>query len=430
MGEKKYRFSIRKKMVLGICAVAAVTYATTAVFIFYLSGVLEGLLGLSENVFIILTLILGVIWCGILGFFGAGVITRPLNELEASAVRVAAGDINENVNVPRSDDEIRALAKAYNEMIDNLRYMVRDINDNFSKTNEKALAIREASGSAADQSENISRTVEEISSGAEHSANVMQKTAESMGDVTQIASNVAVNARSANELSKEMVSVLDSSKQIIQSLVTGIQRLVEENEKSLLAVERLENHANKVGEIISLVGDISSQTNLLALNASIEAARAGEHGRGFAVVADEVRKLADESAGAVQAISRLVNDIQEEVSHVSGQITNQVNAAKKEAEKGADTDGAISQVSHSVNEAAASVEEILQLVEKQMVRIEETSGETQDVAAIAEQTSAGALEVSSSVQQQTAVMQEITASVDMLLKQADSLKKTINKFAV
>jgi methyl-accepting chemotaxis protein len=87
-----------------------------------------------------------------------------------------------------------------------------------------------------------------------------------------------------------MVSSLTESKKEYDSLITGIQKLAQENEGSMTAVRRLEEQANEISMIVSLVGDISGQTNLLALNASIEAARAGEHGKGFAVVADEVRK--------------------------------------------------------------------------------------------------------------------------------------------
>ena len=79
------------------------------------------------------------------------------------------------------------------------------------------------------------------------------------------------------------------------------------------AMAGVENSAEQIGKIISVIEDIAFQTNLLALNAGIEAARAGDAGRGFAVVATEVRALAQRSAGAANEIKDLVSDAK---SHV------------------------------------------------------------------------------------------------------------------
>lgn len=426
--KKKYKFSIRKKMVVGISAVAAITYATSAFFIFYLSEVLGSEFGVNEDIFTVITLVLGVFWCAVLGFVAAGVITKPLTKLEEASRKVANGDIRVDVEVTKSDDEIRALGLAYQEMVQNLRNMVSDIGTNFELTNEKVNEIKLASSDAANQAENVGRTVDEIAVGAENSANAIQKTAESMEDVSQIADQVQERANSSKQLSIQMVETLKESKQIIHSLVSGINQLANDNQNSLTAVSRLESHAKKVGEIISLVGDIAEQTNLLALNASIEAARAGEQGRGFAVVADEVRKLADESSKAVQGISQLIRNIQDEVSNVVSQISKQVQVANKEALKGTETNDAIADMTKSVNEVANAVQDITELINRQLDAIRITTKESQEVAAIAEETSAGTIEVSSSIQEQTAVMEEIAASAEILANQAKELQRTIGRF--
>ncbi|RNA68077.1 methyl-accepting chemotaxis protein [Alteribacter keqinensis] len=417
-------------MVLGICSVAVITYATSAFFIFFLSDYLGGLLGVNENIFTVITLVLGVMWCGVLGFIGATVIAKPLHRLEKAAGKVASGDISEHVEVPKSDDELRGLALAYNNMVDNLRSMVQDIDRNFMSTNERVAEINGASLAAAEQADNISRTVDEISQGAENSAASIQETAESVEDVMQIATQVQNHAQTSNRLSEDMVETLAESKEVITSLVEGIQQLAKDNETSLTAVHRLEKNAKKVEEIISLVGDIAGQTNLLALNASIEAARAGEQGRGFAVVAEEVRKLADESGKAVQGISSLIKSIQSEVTNVVGQITDQVQVAKKEADKGSATNEAIADMGESVTEVAKSVAEISILVEKQMKSVEASASQSEEVAAIAQETSAGAVEVSSATQEQSAVMEEIAAASEILSEEAGNLKKVIQKFHV
>src|SRR5258707_672766 len=75
-------------------------------------------------------------------------------------------------------------------------------------------------------------------------------------------------------------------------------------------VRSLAAAAEKIGDVLRLIGAIASQTNLLALNATIEAARAGEAGRGFAVVASEVKELASQTAKATEEIAGQVTAIQ------------------------------------------------------------------------------------------------------------------------
>ncbi|SDZ45517.1 methyl-accepting chemotaxis protein [Evansella caseinilytica] len=417
-------------MVLGICGVASITYAVSAIFIFYLSDFVGDSLGVNEDLFILITLILGVVWCGIFGFVGATMIIKPIVALEKAAKKIATGNLKENVHVPKSRDELQALAIVFNQMIERLRGMVNDINTNFEQTNMNVVEIKAASDTAAGQAELISRNIEEIAKGAEESACAVQNTAASMDGVTQIASRVQANAEKSNRQSDEMLMILSESKDVIQSLVTGIQKLAANNETSLSRVHQLELHARKIGEILSLVAEISEQTNLLALNASIEAARAGEHGKGFAVVADEVRKLADESRRAVQGIAELITNIQTEVKNVVEQITYQVEIAKTEAEKGEKTNAAMMKISGSVDDVVVSIREILQLVEEQMQTIEATAKESQEVAAIAEETSAGAQEVSSAIEEQTAIMEQIASAGEVLSRCASDLQKTIARFSV
>src|SRR6185312_6510399 len=118
---------------------------------------------------------------------------------------------------------------------------------------------------------------------------------------------------------------------------------------SLGTIRQLDENAQKIGEIVQLVGNIAAQTNLLALNASIEAARAGEHGAGFAVVAEEVRVLADESARAVQGISGLVATIQTDVTKVVQEIEEQVHTAALEADRANETSGNIESMVDKIN---------------------------------------------------------------------------------
>ncbi|WP_412890075.1 methyl-accepting chemotaxis protein [Bacillus sp. 1P06AnD] len=315
-------------------------------------------------------------------------------------------------------------------MLHNLREMVQSIEQNFTQTNEKVMTISEESAVAAEQADSISKTIQEISAGADNSAVSIQNTAESVEDITAIAKTVQVKARTSADTSAMMVKELNRSKEVIHSLISGIHDLARENQQSLSAVKRLEENANEVEQIIQLVGDIAAQTNLLALNASIEAARAGEHGKGFAVVAEEVRLLADQSAKAVQGISTLIQNIQNDVKGVVGQISCQVESADREAEKGNETNIIIEKMTGTVHKVAEEVIDITALVDRQMESIEQTSTQSQDVAAIAEQTSAAAEEVAVSAQEQARVIDNVEQLTVILQEQADKLKNTITRFLV
>nr|WP_240376171.1 methyl-accepting chemotaxis protein [Bacillus piscicola] len=426
--KQTYRFSIRKKLVLGISAVTIITYGTSAFFIFVLADMIPESWGISSDVFIIATLLLGWIWSGILAFVSAPLITKPLRRLEAAARQAAGGDIHEDVKMTASDDELRGLGLAYNGMLENLRAMVKDIENNFQETSSKVAAITTSSDEAADHAASISATVDEIASGAEQSAIAIQNTAESMEDVTRIATEVQTKANDSKSSAGEMVSTLDESKNVIQSLVDGMKQMERDNQESLSAIESLDMQAKKIGEIISMVGDIAEQTNLLALNASIEAARAGEQGRGFEVVAQEVRKLADESSKAVEEVRKLIQTIQSEVQNAVQKIENQAEAASRESVKGTETSSALSAMETSVQTVANAVNDISMLIDRQMEAFEKTSNDSQEVAAIAQETSAGAMEVTSAAKTQSDVIQACAETAHDLSKQAERLKVTIEKF--
>ena len=421
-----YKFSLRKQMALFITVVAIITYSMSAIFIYLLYPVFFE--NFNQMGFTIITLSAGVIWSSVIAFLAAGFITKPLQKLERVALKAANGDIREDAEISKIDDEIRSLGIAFNHMLFNLRNMVLNIDENFKETNKKVNTISAASSKAAEQADGISRTIREIALGADTSAVSIQNTAESVEEISVLARDVQERARSSEQVSIEMVTELIKSKDVIRSLTAGIQKLAEDNEDSLVAVQRLAENAKKVEQIIQLVGNIAAQTSLLALNASIEAARAGDHGKGFAVVAEEVRLLADESANAVQGISELIQNIQQDVQSVVTKISDQVKIANKEAEKGKETNFIIEEMTKTVHEVAEAVQEITSLVDQQMKRVEDTSMLSQEVAAIAEETSAGAGEVSAATVEQTDVMENVEKLAMDLQKQADQLKQTITRF--
>lgn len=424
--QKKNSFSLRKKLVLFVSILAVVTYSTSFFFIEFLQP--NFFPNFSRQWFEIITYLMGVMWSGILAAVFSGIIAKPLQKLEAVATKVAEGKIGQDVEVPKSDDEIRSVAIAFQQMVGNLREMVEKIGDNFQSTNQTIIQLSDEMTIATNKAEGISHTVGQISNGAEASATAVYETVQAIEDVRELATEVNARAEQSAQQTKDILHNLNTTTTVIRSLVEGIQKIAVDNEKSLTSIKELERNAEQVERIIELVGDIASQTNLLALNASIEAARAGEHGKGFAVVAEEVRSLADESANAVKGIESLIQEMQNNVQTVVRQMTNQVTFATKEAERVSETTTAVANMSTSVQDMASAVVAISSLIEQQMRNIEMTARQSQEVAAIAEQTSAGAQEVSNAAIEQAQSIDQVQQLAVSLKQQSEELHTLIQQF--
>lgn len=422
----KKQFGLRLKLVLFVGILALITYSISFIFIEYLQPTFFP--EIDRKLFEIFTYLSGIAWSCILAGIFSVILIKPLQKLENSASRVAEGKIGQDVEMPKTNDEIRSVAEAFQQMVLNLRGMVESIDNNFQQTNQSIIQLSDEAAVATKKAENIASTVKHISSGAETSATAVQDTAEAIEDVRALATEVNSRAEASATQSKEILHNLTTTTKAIETLVNSIQQIAAGNTEALESIRLLEENAGQVERIISLVGDIAAQTNLLALNASIEAARAGEHGKGFAVVAEEVRSLADESAKAVQGITSLIQSMQQNVEIVVKQMNQQVTFATKEAARVSETTTAVEGMSSSVHEMATAIVEISTLIEQQMHNIETTARQSQEVAAIAQETSAGAQEVRSAAEEQAYAIEQVEKLAEGLKKQSEELHKMIQQF--
>lgn len=426
MNSEKKSFNLRRKLVLFVGVLAFITYSFSYLFIEYIQPMFFD--STSTKVFQLITYALGIIWSCVLASIFSLIIVRPLQRLERSANQVAEGKIGKDVDMPKTNDEIRAVGEAFQSMVINLRKMVNGIEENYQTTDKTIVKLSDQSATVTKNAEQITSNIGNISTGAESSATAIQETAEAMEEVRGLATEVNDKALHSANRSKEILSNLSHTTQAIQGIVNSIQKIAKDNENALGNIQELEKNAEQIERIIGLVGDIAGQTNLLALNASIEAARAGEHGKGFAVVAEEVRGLADESAKAVKGITTLIQTMQQNVAVVVKQMNEQVAFAVNESSRVSETTAAVEGMTSSVYEMADNVVVISQLIEQQMKNIEHTSRQSQEVAAIAEQTSASAQEVTAASAQQGYAIKQVELLANDLKQQSAQLYKMIQQF--
>lgn len=424
--ESRVKFGLRKKLIVFVVALAIVTYSISFLFIEYVQPMFFP--ETNRKVFEIVTYALGIIWSGILAGFLGIILVRPLQQLEEVANAAARGEIGRDIDIPKTNDEMESLAKAFQTMLVNLRSMVARIEDNFEATNTSMQKLSSGTQQATAQTDAIAKTISDISIGAEQSSNAVQFTANSLENVRDITNSVSDYVDVSQSTSKLMVKELTAATEQINLLVDGVQNMVDNNRQSLEEILQLEKNATEIEHIIQFVSSIADQTNLLALNASIEAARAGEHGKGFAVVAEEVRKLADGSSEAAHNITDLIHKMQGDVKTVVASMHEQVTTTEKEVARVAATTEAVDGMTTMIHEVAKSVTEISHLADEQRNMLEQTAAQSQEVAAIAKQTSVGTQDVQQATEKQVKAIDDMNRLMEDVNYQTRELYEVIAKF--
>ncbi|WP_420410596.1 methyl-accepting chemotaxis protein [Hoeflea sp.] len=204
--------------------------------------------------------------------------------LGTALAQLAGGDLSVRVD-PDAIEAHRQTAEHFNDAVSAMETLVN------------------TSSSRLEQAETLARRMaddlEAVRVEIERQGNAL---GERHSDLGEVASRIRASAETA----RQAESLIARAR---QSAEDG-DRVVED---AIDAMAGVEQSAEQIGKIISVIDEIAFQTNLLALNAGIEAARAGDAGRGFAVVATEVRALAQRSAGAANEIKGLVTEAKTQV---------------------------------------------------------------------------------------------------------------------
>jgi methyl-accepting chemotaxis protein len=256
---------------------------------------------------VLLLLLIGLAW-----LFKRHVIT-PLERMTGVAQRIAAGDLQQSI-VHRTQDEIGTLARAFNEMVSNLREMLM-------RTTQAATTLNTAAADLSTMAETMTlRTsaVGEKSTATTTSTDLMSANMSAIATATdQAVTNVQIVATATEEMTATIGEIAQNAEQARTVTVDAMQRVTNAAQE----VHQLGVAAREISTVIDAIMEIAEQTKLLALNATIEAARAGEAGKGFAVVASEVKTLATESNQASESIRAKIAAIQQSTDSTVETIT-------------------------------------------------------------------------------------------------------------
>lgn len=243
-------------------------------------------------------------------------------------------------------------------------------------------------------------------SAAEMTGAAAQTTQHSLTAVSYADQNVLA-MRQIDEHGRRLLTSAEDVNRLIADSGTNIGKAHLASEQSLDAAESLQNVAEEISGILSLISAIAKQTNLLALNAAIEAARAGEAGKGFAVVAQEVKSLATQTQNAASGVKSRLGSVSKVVDQVSSAINTSKSYMDEVRENSVGIEQAVTAQRNLSNDVLVLLQEMIsgsrQIVEN-MANLKTTSIRNNETADQLSLTADQIAEQSSAMQRQVALL--------------------------
>lgn len=352
---------------------------TSMLFIVAIGGVMVVIFGIAASIF-------------------AVSLTRPLNEVSDALKDMSKGDgdLTQRLEV-KTSDEVGVLAAGFNEFLDKIHNLVRDVKQ----------AVNELSTAATHMSEVVASTQKGVSDQhgeTEQVAAAIHEMATAVQQVAESAGSAASSAGEADAAANEGLKLVSSTIESISDLSDGVN-------SSSDVIEKLHNDADQIGTVVNVIKEIADQTNLLALNAAIEAARAGEQGRGFSVVADEVRSLANRTQQSTEEIQSMIEKLQVGARQAVNVMNSSRDSTNETIRRAQSASESLESITYSVGTISEMNTQIATAAEQQTGVADEISRSVHHISDIAEKSNGDAEQLAVTSRELNAIEQRLMGLV-------------------
>ncbi|WP_104046974.1 methyl-accepting chemotaxis protein [Vibrio jasicida] len=301
-------------------------------------------------------------------------ISRSIN-LRVSSLLATIKNISESNNMGlrselKGKDELVDISHHLNDLLDKLEHLIHG-------TQEKSAQL---SASTDNMHRELEGVMEQFHAQADHTSSMATAVQQMVATIGEISESTSVAVEGVHQAA----SNAEQGRTVVETTVTNVGQLTGILSNSQQSIGSLNEHVAKIGGAVNIIQDIAEQTNLLALNAAIEAARAGEQGRGFAVVADEVRALASRTHQSTEEITRVVSDIQSQMSMVVSDIDQCNDQGQQTLSASGQLDSSLQQIITDMNAIQGNSERIASAIEEQGIVMNQVSDSITELNVISE----------------------------------------------
>ncbi|EGQ7868422.1 methyl-accepting chemotaxis protein [Vibrio parahaemolyticus] len=301
-------------------------------------------------------------------------ISRSIN-VRVGSLLATIKNISESNNMGlRSDlagkDELFDISHHLNDLLEKLERLIHN-------TQEKSMQLTASTDNMHRELEGV---MEQFHAQTDHTASMATAVQQMVATIGEISESTSVAVEGVHQAATNA----EQGRSVVEMTVTNVGQLTGILSNSQQSIGSLNQHVDKIGGAVNIIQDIAEQTNLLALNAAIEAARAGEQGRGFAVVADEVRALASRTHQSTEEITRVVMDIQAQMSMVVSDIDQCNEQGQQTLSASEQLDASLQQIITDMHAIQGNSERIASAIEEQGIVMNQVSDSITELNVISE----------------------------------------------
>lgn len=368
-------------------------------------------------------------------YFVTNTLTKPIKNITKLIERFATFDLVVEKEHPANtirlrQDELGVMVRSLKKLIDNLKQMIGIISRNAEHLASSSQELTAIAGQTVNSSNEIARTIDEISNGAGAQANDIQNGLASMEKLNDSLQRNMKLVDKLNDSTEKVNTLKDGGIEAISDLNKATQDNKEATKQVYEVIESTNESTKKIEMASDMISTIANQTNLLALNAAIEAARAGEAGKGFAVVADEIRKLAEDSTRFTKEIKGIISELSKKADFAVVTIQDVEKYVEEQEKSVVETNSRFEGIADAIEQTKKIIAQVnvsQQQIDTQKNNVLEL---IENLSAVSQQNASNSEAAAGSVEQQVATVEEVSNASLQLAQIAEELISFTQQFKI